>query len=97
MCKCVNATREPAPALTGTGTGTPSFISLLSLHLVQVTHAYIQPHWTVAGVIMSALDRLDQEHKHWEDLKRFRDNNVGCPLSEASEEYLETYAEDHGW
>ena len=97
MCKCVNASRERAPTLTGTGTGTPSLINLLLLRLVQIIHAYTRPNWTVAGVVTSALDRLDQERKHFEDLKRFRDDNVGFPLSDGSEEYLETFAEDHGW
>jgi len=95
MCECVNASREHAPALTTTGTGTPSLISLILVRLIQATHAQIRPNWTVAGVVASALERLDQERKHFEDLTRFRENNVGLPLSEASEEYLETFAEDH--
>ena len=97
MCKCVNASCERGPTLTGTGTGTPSLINLLLLRLVQIIHAYTRPNWTVAGVVTSALDQLDQERKHFEDLKRFRDDNVGFPLSDGSEEYLETFAEDHGW
>jgi len=95
MREFVNASRKHALALTSTGTGTPSLISLFLIHLVQVTHAQIRPNWTVTGVIVFVLERLDQEPKHFEDLTKLHENNVGLPLSEALEVYLETFAEDH--
>ena len=95
MCKCANASCEPAPALTGTETGTPLFVVSLLLRLAQIIAAGIWHHWSIAGVIRTALERLDRAREEFEFMKGIQDRFDRIPLSEGSEEYLKIFAEDY--
>ena len=95
MCKRADASCEPAPTLTGTGTGTPSFIVSSLLRLAQTVAAEIWRHMTTDRIIRIALEWLDEAREDFESMKYTRDINDSLPLSEGLEKYLETFSDNY--